>query len=391
METELAIALSARDWPDRLRRFLADHGGARVRVAAMGPEDLLAESYEVLVIDDMCSFLTPRLVELVTSRGRAVLGVYDPVEFADGKDRLMECGVSDVVESDAEAEEFLEAIARIMDGRPVPSELEVFGVEPPRPATNASTPLTAIIAVGGPPGGVGATEVAITLASRLGRKSSTVLVEVDETAPSLAQRLGLPLFPNIRTGIDVLEHRSGALERVLHRLPGEGFLVLPGLASVRDWTEVRPRQILDLIRELSLLHSYVVVNIGSRIEPEGFGEGQARYGVSRAVIGACDRLVAVGLGNPVGVARLLDWLSTVDTLLGDRRADVLVNRAPSDQFRRSELVEEIGRTYPPATFAYLPDDARLAGTTWDGEIVAKGRFRKALDRWADGLVRNGAA
>lgn len=391
METELAIALSARDWPDRLRRFLADHGGARVRVAAMGPEDLLAESYDVLVIDDMCSFLTPRLVELVTSRGRAVLGVYDPVEFADGKDRLMECGVSDVVESDAEAEEFLEAIARIMEGRDASPELEAFGVEAPRPAATPSTPLTAVIAVGGPPGGVGATEVAITLASRLARKASTVLVEVDETAPSLAQRLGLPLFPNIRTGIDVLEHRSGALERVLHRVPGESFLVLPGLAAARDWTEVRPRQTVDLIRELSLLHTHVVVNVGSRIEPEGFGEGQARHGVSRAVIETCDRLVAVGLGNPVGVARLLDWLSTADTLMGDRRADVLVNRAPSDQFRRAELAEEISRTYPPASFAYLPEDGRLAGTIWDGEIAGKGRFRKAVDRWADGFVRGGAA
>ena len=98
-ETELAIALSARDWPDRLRHFLADHGGARVRVAAMGPEDLLVEAYHILLIDDICSFLTPRLIDLVAQQGRVVLGVYDPAEFADGKDRLLECGVADVVEA----------------------------------------------------------------------------------------------------------------------------------------------------------------------------------------------------------------------------------------------------------------------------------------------------
>lgn len=38
IETELALAMSARNWADELHRFLADHGGARVRVTAMGPE-----------------------------------------------------------------------------------------------------------------------------------------------------------------------------------------------------------------------------------------------------------------------------------------------------------------------------------------------------------------
>jgi MinD-like ATPase involved in chromosome partitioning or flagellar assembly len=386
METELAIALSARDWPDRLRRFLADHGGARVRVAAMGPEDLLAESYDVLIVDDICSFLTPRLVELVKDRGRSVLGVYDASEFADGEARLNECGVADVIEAGADADEFLAAIARVMAGRGsgLASDAAASnGVGPPEESVVAAKS-TSVTAVGGPPGGVGATEVAIALAARLSRNGSTVLVEVDETAPSLAQRLGLPLFPNIRTAIDVLEHRSGPLERVLHR---QGSMaVLPGLANTRDWLEVRPRQALDLIRELALSHAHVVVNVGSRIEAEGFGDGQNRHGVSRAVVGSCDRLVAVGLGTPVGVARLLDWLSQADTLSGGGRADVLVNRAPSDQFRRAELLEEISRTYPPASFGYIPEDQRLAAATWDGSVPVRGRFRKAVDRWADRFV-----
>ncbi|MGF1665273.1 MAG: hypothetical protein ACFCVC_03265 [Acidimicrobiia bacterium] len=384
METELAIALSARDWPDRLRRFLADHGGARVRVAAMGPEDLLAESYDVLVIDDMCSFLTPRLVEMVNQRGRAVLGVYDPVEFADGKDRLIECGVSDVVESDAEAEEFLEVIGRIMSGRaaqPIPESGSPPGERPADVETSVTS--ASVLAVGGPSGGVGATEVAIALAARLAGHGSTVLVEVDETAPSLAQRLGMPLFPNLRTAIDVLEHRSGSMERVMHRLPGVPFSVLPGLANTRDWTEVRPRQAVDLIRDLALTYTHVVINVGSRIEAESFGEGQGRHAVSRAVVECSDRLVAVGVGTPVGVARLLEWLSIADGLRQHRRADVLVNRAPSDQFRRAELLEEVSRTYAPASFGYLPEDPKLVAAGWDGSVPVRGRFRKAVDRWTD--------
>jgi MinD-like ATPase involved in chromosome partitioning or flagellar assembly len=332
------------------------------------------------------------LVEMVSQRGRAVLGVYDPVEFADGKDRLIECGVSDVVESDADAEEFLEVIGRIMSGRSTHPGPESASSAVERAIEGeASTASTSVLAVGGPSGGVGATEVAIALAARLAGHGSTVLVEVDETAPSLAQRLGMPLFPNLRTAIDVLEHRSGSMERVMHRVAGVPFAVLPGLANVRDWTEVRPRQAVDLVRELAFTYAHVVVNVGSRIEGEAFADGQGRHAVSRAVVESSDRLVAIGVGTPVGVARLLEWLAIADGLRQHRRADVLVNRAPSDQFRRAELLEEVTRTYAPASFGYLPEDPKLVAASWDGSMAARGRFRKAVDRWTDRFVLGGEA
>jgi MinD-like ATPase involved in chromosome partitioning or flagellar assembly len=387
MEPELAIALSARDWPDRLRRFLADHGGARVRVAAMGPEDLLAESYDVLLIDDICSFLTPRLVDLLVAKGRVVLGVYDPVEFSDGKERLRECGVADVIEADAHPDEYLAVISRAMVGR-VQTHDHVESVDP----VAVDAPVRpSVIAVGGPSGGSGATEVTIALAQALGHRGRTVVVDADDHAPSVAQRLGLALYPNLRTAIDVLEHRTGALDRVLHLLPGDPFRVLPGLANVRDWSEIRPRLVLDVIRELSLRCDHVVVNVGSQLEAETYGDGAGRFGMSRALVDSADRLVAVGNASPVGVSRLLQWLSEVDTIRGGRRADVLVNRAPSDHFRRGELLEEITRTYEPLSFAYLPDDPRITAAAWDGVLPSKGRFAKNLARWVDVFVAEAPA
>ncbi len=386
-ETELAIALSAREWPDRLRHFLADHGGARVRVAAMGPEDLLVEAYDLLLIDDICSFLTPRLVDLVSDQGRVVLGVYDPAEFADGKDRLLECGVADVVEADARPEEFLKTIARLATQREPTIEVESPSPSSEKePEQRAPVGAPTVIAVGGPSGGVGSTEVALGLAARLVRRGTTVLVEVDENAPSLAQRLGLPLYPNIRTAIDILEQRTGSLERVLHQTGVEGLVALPGLATIRDWHEIRPRQALDLVRELAMSHVHVVVNVGSRIDADAFGEGQPRYGTSRVAVEHCDRLVVVGLGTPVGVARLLEWLATAQSIGGSPRADILVNRAPGDQFRRGELVQEITRTYPPTSFAFLPEDSRMSSMTWDGSVPSRGKFRRSLDRWVDRFV-----
>jgi MinD-like ATPase involved in chromosome partitioning or flagellar assembly len=388
MDAELAIALSAREWPDRLRRFLADHGGARVRLAALGPEDLLSESYDILLIDDSCSFLTPRLVELVSGRGRIVIGVYDSREFADGRSRLVECGVTTVVEAGSDPDEYLRVIAEVASSRRPPEEPPAVvaageGDEPP--------PGSAMVAVGGPAGGPGATEVAVALASVLSRRGATVLVDADDHAPAVAQRLGLPLYPNVRTAIDVLDHRTGPLERTLHRVADAGFLALPGLASAGDWSEVRPRQVTDLIGQLVAAHRHVVVNVGSRLETDGLGVGPGRYGMTRAIVERADRLVAVGAGTPVGVARLLEWLSTADSIRSGRRVDVLVNRAPDERFRRGELLDEITRTYQPASFGYLPDDPRVAHAAWDGKVVSRGRFRKAVDRWSNTfLVREAA-
>ena len=104
---ELALAASARAWPDRLHRFLIDHGGGRVRTRIMSLEQAVNDQYEVLFVDDVCSFLTPRLVRSVRELGREIVGVYDPVDADDAKRHLLECGITDVIEEGAAPVEFL--------------------------------------------------------------------------------------------------------------------------------------------------------------------------------------------------------------------------------------------------------------------------------------------
>jgi MinD-like ATPase involved in chromosome partitioning or flagellar assembly len=382
-ETELALALSSRNWADELHRFLADHGGARVRITAMGPEDLFGEAFDVLLIDDICSFLTPRVVELVKASGREVVGVYDPVEFADGKDRLLESGVSDVVEAGAHPDEFLRVIARVAQPVSTTSRSESI----PRSPTPeiAERRRQGILAVGGPSGGTGSTEVAIGIAARLGEVGRrVVLVDGDENAPSIAQRLDLSIHPNVRTAIDIMEHRTGHVSGVIHGVEPIG--VMTGLPNVNDWSEVRPNHFVELVRELSGMFDHVVVNVGSHIEALGFGATNERFGISRRLIEIADRVIAVSLPTPVGVTRTLGWLAEVDRLRDGAAVDLLVNRAPRDQFRRGQLVEEITRTYQPASFGFIPNDELVERAGWDGVLVAKGRFKKALDRWVDRSV-----
>jgi MinD-like ATPase involved in chromosome partitioning or flagellar assembly len=380
-EPALALALSARDWTDRLHRFLADHGGARVRVTAIGPDDLEVEMFDVLLIDDSCSFLTPRLVEQVRRRGRGVIGVFDPVEFADGKERLREIGVADVIEATAHPDEFLEVI-RGVSGRTGATNRQPL--DPVQPAAE-SFRLGRLIAIGGPPGGTGVTEIAIGIAHRLGSSGGRVaLIDADDSASSVAQRLGLPLHPNLLTAIDSVEQGRGVLE-LFQPAAGGAFAVMAGLAAGVETADLRSSRLMSVVEEARTAYDPLVLTLASVPEHVRNRDGR-RAPLASAALAAAGRAIAVGTASPVGVTRLLDWIA-VHGGASRVRFDVIVNRAPRDRYRRAELVEEITRTFRPRSLALIPFDSAVEEAAWEGTVVGRGRFRKALDGWiTDHLV-----
>lgn len=370
-EVEVALAVSARIWPDRIHRFLSDHGGARVRAQVLTAEDALAEEYQVLIIDDVSSFLTPRLVQEVQRRRRLVLGVFDPLEAADGKERLRECGVDQVIESDATADEFVVALRALV--ALAPSEPAIADEPDEQPSKST------LIAIGAPLGGCGATEVAVAWATRLARFAPTVLIDVDETSPAIAQRLGLSLIPNLRSAIDVIQHRHGSLESCLQDL---GRLeVLPGLTGDRDWLEVRPLEVLDVVGELRSRFRYVVANIGSQLEQVGFGDS-GRFAISRAVLEQADRIVGVGLSNPVSISRLILWIGRVADLNQPGPISLLVNRAPRSRYKRAEVAQELGRVLGPDVM-FLAHDREVEEAAWSGRVVSSGSFYRTINKLVD--------
>ena len=374
IEPELALALSAREWSDHLRRFLADHGGARVRVAALEPHDLAGESFDVLLIDDICSFLTPRLVERVAQEGRAVIGVCDATELADGGERLRQLGVDAVVEAGAHPDEFLEAIQRvaaskISPGATGPAEEEI------RLDVGASDEVCRWIAIVGPGGGTGVTEVAIASAAALAANHrSVLLVDGDDTAPSIAQRLGADLFPNVRVAVDALEQRSIGLSATVQVRHGIGLLV--GVPSVGEWQDVRPRDVIDVMEELGPRFGRIVVDLGGHA-----GGLLSDHPLARSVLQHSDQILVVAVPTPVGVTRLLALLSEINATVSSPRLGILINRAPKGPFLRGEVIEEIRRSYPTASLEFIPDDGAVGRAAWNGVLTERGKFRTAIERW----------
>lgn len=387
-EAAIAIAASGRTWALGLHRFVADHGGARVRVRVMHPEQALEEAYDVLVIDDVTSFLSAHLVRQVQRRDRKVLGVF---EEAAGETRLSKLGVNAVISADAPPESFVASIVTLAAQHTVDEEFaELIADLHGDTVTHDDEPAAPggrVFAVAGAGGGVGATEVSVTLAAELSRRGLSVCaVDADDVASVLAQRLDLPLHPNVRTAMDHVQHHSGSVIGTVHSHAG-GFSVLPGLPNPRDWEDVRAGDTVDVISELTESFDVVVVNISQMVEQRADNpRGEGRFGVARLVLGAADAVVLVAVPTPMGVARVIDWLADTRSILGDRPLHVILNRFEDGLFARAEVEREIGDVVAPASITVAPHDRTVVTAAWEGTVPPAGKFVAAIGHTADRLT-----
>ena len=384
-DISIGIAASSRDWALGLHRFVADHGGARVRVQVMNPEDAFEEAYDVLVIDDITSFLSAHFVREVQRRDRKVLGVF---EETAGERRLRSLRVDAVIDTAATPEQFIATIVDLAAQREVDEEFAelVAGLNEAE-ASQAVPSKGRVVAVGGAGGGVGATEVAVGIASELAdRGQRVVLVDADDVSPNVAQRLAMPLHPNIRTAMDWLQHRSGSVVDSLVSHPS-GFFALLGLPNVRDWGEIRSGDALDVINSLVDLADVVVVNVSPMVEESMAGpRGEGRFGVTRLVMPVADEVVLVTGQSPMAIARTINWMADTHRLLGDASLHLVVNRYQDGVFVRGEIEQEMHDLMHPASITFVPYDSKIVRAAWEGTRIPKSGFRKALLSVVDQLI-----
>jgi MinD-like ATPase involved in chromosome partitioning or flagellar assembly len=403
-EPIVVLAHTVRDWAQDLHFFLMDHGGAIVRGYVMSPDDALAESYDILLVDDVTSYLNPRLVGSLQGNGVKILGVYDPDDaHGAGKQRLLELGVDEALPATTSPAEFVQSIARLA-GPFIENDPELAGMleelgsggrhTRPTPRDPGGVPEAdprgdrgTLIAVVAASGGAGATEIAIGLAERIRDLGiATALVDADDQAPAVAQRLGLALHPNLRTAVDSVQHGTGTIEDALVRYAPAGLEILCGLPNPRDWFELRPAEVTDVLRELVQRRPALVVNLGPRVEDLPSFGGPARFGVGRAVLAIADEIVLVGAASPIGARRIVDWVADAGAMVGSTPLHVVVNQYSGGRFAPAEIEAELRRTLTLRSFSVVPYDRRVVRAGWEGEPVPRGPFLKAVHRLASRLT-----
>ncbi len=382
----LGVALSTRSWRGALQRHCRDHV-ADISIRLMRDSlDGQDGQVDVVLLDDDTSWLSIPALSQFREAGVVVIGIYDPLEAdGHGERHLRRLGVDAVLPCSLPVEEMLDSVRSLAPDRDTGDRFaemaDAAGSRVPKAARQ-------VLAVGGP-AGAGATEISICLAQLWGGVRP-LLIDVDETHPSIARRLGLSIHPHIVTAIEAIRGErlsvtgepSETLNDCLAR-PAIGnaklpFDVIAGLASRDDWSLLRADDVAFLVEELAARWPVVVAKLGPNLEDLSRYVG--RYDVSRTVAARATRLVGVCDGSSVGVLRFLDWMVDAIRLAPEAPIDVVINRAPQSPAARSQLKAQLRDIAGPrlGDVVVAPRDKRVERAAWDAKLVSRGGLLKAV-------------
>jgi hypothetical protein len=147
---------------------------------------------------------------------------------------------------------------------------------------------------------------------------------------------------------------------------------------VATWPQARPADVLRLLERAGALASHVVVDVAGSLEDLPVSMARPRHALSRALVVEADAIVAVGAASPVGVTRLVAWIGLARALAPRTPVHAVVNRAPKRAFAQGELVDEVGRAFGVASVTVAPYDRRVEQAAWDGAVVTRGPFARAV-------------
>lgn len=250
-----------------------------------------------------------------------------------------------------------------------------------------------VVAVWGPAGAPGRTTLATALASAVGARARTTLVDADPYGGTVAQVLG------------VLDEVSGLLAAA--RLAGSGRLedevagvqlalggrltVVTGLPRPDRWTEVRAGTV-ELLAETLSRQGHVVLDTGFGLDDDDLSGRPGRNRLTLGALDVADEVVVVGTADPVGLSRLARALVDLRELHPRKPTRVVVNRMrPTIGWSEREVGQVLAEFARPTALHFLPEDrstvdrALVAGrslleTSTDSPLVT------AIDQLAGALV-----
>ncbi|MDQ1514066.1 MAG: hypothetical protein QOC59_1908 [Microbacteriaceae bacterium] len=315
---------------DRLLPQLVEAGIAvagRPASAAEAASSLAHSSADALIASASARHLDAALVRAARARGLRLAVLAGD---AAGRALAAGLGLADVLDADATLPSVLAAFER---SDPAPG--------PGTPPDDAAFPVAgrrgSVTAVWGPTGAPGRTTVAISIAAELAAAGARVaLVDADTVGAAVAPALGLfDEAPGLAAACRLAASAAltpAELDRVSQQYRGArgGFVVLTGIGRPSRWPELsldRVSRVLECCREWA---DHTIVDTGFNLESDEVIVSDLfaprRNAATIAAVRAADTVVAVGAGDPVGLARFVraygDLVETVET----PRIRVLINK-----------------------------------------------------------------
>jgi hypothetical protein len=373
----IGVVLSSRPWATQLHAYATDHS-ADVEVVVVRDHRAALESHlHLLVADETTPWLTTSFVAHAERAGLAIVGVWDRDEPA-GEERLAALGLLHRLTTSVSPAEALFLLGRL---RPSNTAARFEQIVASLGDLTTDTPATGrIVAVGGPPG-AGAREVAIGVAAAW--TSSAVLVDVNESSPGVARRLGFELFPHIVTAID-----STDLTTALAQPPDAApFAAIVGLPAASEWDRLTARSVEQLLERCRTRWVYTVAVTSPIIED--LHRWVDRYGVSRHVLGTvADTVIGVCEASPRGVVRFAEWAADLTAAGRTDPPIVVINKVPRSRFALGEIIGQLQSVFAGRIniVGAVPFDKTLVTHEWNATIPTRGAFFNATRHLATAIA-----
>lgn len=226
-----------------------------------------------------------------------------------------------------------------------------------------------VIAVWGPLGAPGRSTLAAALAHALARDGGSLLVDADVEAPSLCQMLDLPEEGSgLATAARLASHGrldTEAFARLVTPM-APGREVLTGLGRPGRWRELPAAAMPDVWAACRERAAWTVVDLAGGVPDDaidGFTLEPGRGAVAADLLRSAELVLVVGLGDPVGVRRLLHALEALEEIGPVGRREVVVNRVRSSVAgpgAERAVREAMSRFGGVEEVTVLPDDPRTA-------------------------------
>ena len=249
----------------------------------------------------------------------AALGVV-VVVLAEGPadaERAASLGVADPLPADSDPAEILARLTA--SPRPAPAEQSPAARAPARGR---------VTAVWGPAGAPGRTSTAIALAAELAATGARVaLVDADTYGAAIAPSLGLfDEAPGLAAVCRLAA--AGSLDAVEfdriaqhHRGARGSIAVLTGIGRPARWPELSTDRVTRVLEQCRGWVDHTIVDTGFSLEADEEIASDLfsprRNAATLAAVRAADTVVAVGAGDPVGLARFVraygDLVETIET------------------------------------------------------------------------------
>lgn len=363
---------------------------ARPQTAAETAVVLEARMPEVVLVSASRRQLTDRLIAACDARGV----------------RLIALAATDLERRHAASLGLYEVVDAGSDWAQIEALLAAGLTVPLRIASRSSAASTGtVIAVWGPAGAPGRTTLAITIAAEIAAHGHAVaLADADTYGGCVAPALGmLDEAPGFAAACRLAASDSltvSELERVAGRYSsGQGsFWVLTGIGRPTRWPELSTERVTKTIDACRNWAEYVVVDTGFSLESDEEISSDLfaprRNAATLAALRAADRIVAVGLADPVGISRFLRAYADLVELLPETATNVVMNRVrpaavglnPFGQV--SSALARFGGIDSPVL---VPHDGRgldsavLAGKTLR-DAAPKSPARAAIQRFVDATL-----